>query len=149
MPVLHINGRDHTVDADPAMPLLWAIRDLAGLIGTKYGCGIGRCGACTVHIGGKAARSCQVPLGEAAGHDVTTIEGLGDDHPVQRAWAQLGVPACGFCQPGQIMQAAAFLKVRSDPDEDDIAKAMSGNLCRCGAYQRILAAVRLAAQAGR
>jgi isoquinoline 1-oxidoreductase alpha subunit len=146
MPALRINGKDHNFDADPNMPLLWAIRDLAGLTGTKFGCGIGKCGACTVHIGGKAARSCQVALSEAEGRDVTTIEGIGEDHPVTRAWVRLNVSACGFCQPGQIMQAAAFLKARPDPVEDDIAKAMAGNLCRCGAYGRILAAIRFAVE---
>jgi isoquinoline 1-oxidoreductase alpha subunit len=146
---LRINGKDHPVDADPTMPLLWAIRDFAGLTGTKYGCGIGQCGACTVHINGKAARSCRVPISEAAGLNITTIEGLDDGHPVRRAWAQFNVPACGFCQPGQMMQAAAFLRARDEPEDAEIVKAMSGNLCRCGTYQRIVQAIRAAAGVGR
>jgi isoquinoline 1-oxidoreductase alpha subunit len=149
MPALTINGKDHTVDADPNMPLLWVIRDLVGLTGTKYGCGIGVCGACTVHLHGKAVRSCKVTLFEAAGAEVTTIEGLGDDHALARAWTQLNVPACGFCQPGQIMQAAALLRQHPDPEDEEIVQAMSGNLCRCGAYQRIVAAVRAAAGVSR
>jgi isoquinoline 1-oxidoreductase subunit alpha len=149
MPALNINGKEHTVDAEQSMPLLWVIRDIAGLTGTKYGCGIGECGACTVHIGGKAARACKVTLGDAVGHDITTIEGLPDTHPVIRAFARLNVPACGFCTPGQIMQAASFIKQRSDPEDDEIVQAMSGNICRCGAYERILAAVKQAAGAQR
>ncbi|MDB5395715.1 MAG: (2Fe-2S)-binding protein [Rhodospirillales bacterium] len=149
MPALNINGKEHPVDAEQSMPLLWVIRDIAGLTGTKYGCGIGECGACTVHIGGKAARACKVILGDAVGHDVTTIEGLPDTHPVIRAFAQLKVPACGFCMPGQIMQAASFIKLRSDPEDDEIVQAMSGNICRCGAYERIVAAVKQAAGAQR
>lgn len=149
MPALLINGKEHPVDADPAMPLLWVIRDIVGLNGTKYGCGIGECGACTVHLGGQAVRSCKVTLGEVGGRDVTTIEGLAENHPVQRAWAQLNVPSCGFCQSGQMMQAAAFIKQRTDPEDEEIVQAMSGNLCRCGTYQRIVAAVRSAAGGGR
>ncbi len=149
MPALTINGKDHSLDADAGMPLLWAIRDLAGLTGTKYGCGIGACGVCTVHMAGKAVRACKISLGDAAGHDITTIEGLPDNHPVVRAFAQLNVPACGFCTPGQIMQAAAFIKQRGDPEDDEIVQAMEGNLCRCGAYERIVAAVKQAAGASR
>ena len=148
MPALLINGKEHTVDADPDMPILWAIRDIVGLTGTKYGCGTGVCGACTIHLGGKAARACRVSVAEAAGQEITTIEGLPENHPVQRAWEALYVPSCGFCQPGQIMQAAALLKQRPDPEDQDIVQAMSGNICRCGTYARIIAAVRAAAGAG-
>jgi len=148
MPALLINGKEHTVDADPDMPILWAIRDIVGLTGTKYGCGTGVCGACTIHLGGKAARACRVSVAEAAGQEITTIEGLPEGHPVQRAWEALNVPSCGFCQPGQIMQAAALLKQRPDPEDQDIVQAMSGNICRCGTYARIIAAVRAAAGAG-
>jgi isoquinoline 1-oxidoreductase alpha subunit len=149
MPALTINGKEHPVDAEQSMPLLWVIRDIVGLTGTKYGCGIGECGACTVHMSGKAVRACKVTLGEATGHDITTIEGLPDTHPVIHAFAQLNVPACGFCTPGQVMQAAAFIKQRSDPEDDEIVQAMAGNICRCGAYERIVAAVKQAAGAQR
>ena len=149
MTALRINGNAHTVDADPAMPLLWVIRDIVGLTGTKYGCGIGQCGACTVHINGEAKRACMTTLGEAGGHDITTIEGLGDNHAVQRAFAQGRVPDCGYCIPGQIMQAAAFLNQKPNAEDEAIAKAMAGNLCRCGAYPRILAAVRQAGRSGK
>ena len=148
MPALLINGKEHTVDADPNMPVLWAIRDFVGLTGTKYGCSAGVCGACTIHLGGKSARACKVTVADAAGLEITTIEGLAEGHPVQRAWEALNVPACGFCQPGQIMQAAALLKQHPDPEDQDIVQAMSGNLCRCGTYGRIVAAVRAAAGAG-
>ena len=148
MPALLINGKEHSIDADPNMPVLWAIRDIVGLTGTKYGCGIGACGACTIHLGGKAVRACRVTLAEAGGQEITTIEGLGENHPVQRAWEAHNVPACGFCQPGQIMQAAALLKQHPAPEDQDIVQAMSGNLCRCGTYQRIVAAIRTAAGAG-
>jgi isoquinoline 1-oxidoreductase alpha subunit len=147
---IRINGVERDVPAhDPQMPLLWAVRDILGLIGTKYGCGIGACGACTVHIDGKAARACIVPLAEAEGHEITTIEGLSADgsHPVQRAWKAHNVPQCGFCQPGQIMQAAALLKERPKPTEQEIVDAMAGNICRCGTYQRIRAAIKSAAGA--
>ena len=149
MPALNINGKEHEVEADSGMPLLWALRDLLGLTGTKYGCGIGECGACTVHVAGKAVRSCKVTVGEAAGHDITTIEGILDSHPIVRAFAQLNVPACGFCTPGQIMTAVAFVKGKSGPEDEEIVQAMQGNLCRCGAYERIVAAVRQAAGADR
>jgi isoquinoline 1-oxidoreductase alpha subunit len=142
MPALRINGKDHTVDADTNMPLLWVIRDIVGLTGTKYGCGIGECGACTVHVNGRAVRSCRMTLGEAAGHDITTIEGLGDNSPIQHAWAVGNVAECGFCQPGQIMQAAALLKQSPNPEAEEVVRAMSGNICRCGTYGRILAAIR-------
>jgi isoquinoline 1-oxidoreductase alpha subunit len=149
MSALNINGKDHSVDADPAMPLLWVLRDILGLTGTKYGCGIGECGACTVHVAGKAVRACKVTLAEASGHDVTTIEGIADSHPIVHAFAQLNVPACGFCTPGQIMQAVAFVKQKPDPEDDDIVQAMQGNICRCGAYVRIVAAIRQAVGADR
>jgi isoquinoline 1-oxidoreductase alpha subunit len=146
---LLINGARHTVDADPTMPLLWAVRDLLGLHGTKFGCGIGACGACTVHLGGEAVRSCITTLEETSGKEITTIEGLGGagDHPVQKAWKDANVPQCGYCQPGQIMQAAALLKQTPKPTDQQIADAMAGNICRCGTYQRIKAAIKSAAEA--
>ena len=141
-----LNGAEQDIGEDPAMPLLWAIRDLAGLSGTKYGCGVGLCGACTVHVDGKAQRSCQITLGEVEGKSVTTIEGLhpSGDHALQVAWRDLNVPQCGFCQTGQIMQAAALLADNPKPTDDEILAAKSGNVCRCGCYQRIVDAVRLA-----
>jgi isoquinoline 1-oxidoreductase alpha subunit len=144
---LTVNGVAHEVDADGEMPLLWALRDLLGLTGTKYGCGEALCGACTVHLDGRAVRSCVTPLRRAAGHAVTTIEGLSPagDHPLQRAWVELGVPQCGFCQAGQIMTAAALLAENPHPTEDDIDHSLAGNLCRCGTYVRIRAAIRKAA----
>lgn len=143
---MNINGSDHDVEATDDMPLLWAIRDLAGLNGTKYGCGVGLCGACTIHVGGKPVRSCQVTVGETAGQQITTIEGLHEtgDHPVQAAWREKNVPQCGFCQSGQIMHAAGFLAENPKPSDEEILEAMSGNVCRCGCYQRIVDAVRLA-----
>jgi isoquinoline 1-oxidoreductase alpha subunit len=149
MTALRINGNAHTVDADPNIPLLWVVRDIVGLMGTKYGCGIGECGACMVHVNGEARPSCKVTLGDAAGKDITTIEGLPETHPVLRAWAQLAVPQCGYCQAGQIMQAVAFLRQKPDAEDEEITKAMSAVLCRCGAYSRILAAVRLVARGGK
>ncbi|HVB68140.1 MAG TPA: (2Fe-2S)-binding protein [Acetobacteraceae bacterium] len=148
MPDLHVNGTLHHLDADPDMPLLWALRDLMGLRGTKFGCGIGECGACTVHLDGEAVRACITPLLAATGRQITTIEGLGSqgEHPVQRAWAQANVPQCGYCQPGQMMQAAALLKQTPKPTEQQILDAMTGNICRCGTYQRIKAAIRIAAE---
>ena len=142
-----INGETVRLDADPDMPLLWALRDLAGLTGTKFGCGIGLCGACTVHVGGRATRSCITPLKDVAGADITTIEGLDADgaHPLQQAWRDLQVPQCGYCQSGQIMQAAALLSVTPHPTDAEIDATMSGNLCRCGTYPRIRAAIRSAA----
>lgn len=146
MAKLNINGEVSEVDASADMPLLWAIRDIAGLTGTKYGCGVGLCGACTVHVNGKAERSCQMTVGDVEGAEITTIEGLdpNGDHRVQVAWRDLNVPQCGFCQAGQIMQAASFLKENPEPTDQEILDAMSGNVCRCGCYQRIVAAVRQA-----
>ena len=147
---LRLNGGTRTVDADPAMPLLWALRDLLGLTGTKYGCGIGACGACTVHLNGQAVRSCVISIGDAVDQEITTIEGLSQDgtHPVQRAWVANNVPQCGYCQAGQIMQAAALLKDTPKPTDQQITDAMSGNICRCGTYQRIRAAIKSAAESG-
>jgi isoquinoline 1-oxidoreductase subunit alpha len=147
---LRVNGATHAVDADPAMPLLWALRDLLGLSGTKYGCGIGACGACTVHLNGQAVRSCITSIGDVGDQEVTTIEGLSSDgtHPVQRAWVANNVPQCGYCQVGQIMQAAALLKDAPKPTDQQITDAMSGNICRCGTYQRIRAAIKQAAELG-
>ena len=142
---LNVNGKKHTVDAEPDTPLLWVIREKLNLTGTKYGCGLGLCGACTVHINGKAERSCQVPVKDALGKKITTIEGLPDDLPVKLAWKKLDVPQCGYCQSGQIMQAAALLHEKPDPTDADIDDAMSGNLCRCGTYQRIRQGIHMAA----
>ena len=139
---LIVNGNTHDLDADPQMPLLWALRDLLGLTGTKYGCGIAQCGACTVHMDGMAVRACQIRLADVAG-EITTIEGLGtpdDPHPVQAAWIEQQVAQCGYCQSGQIMQAASLLALNTDPSDADIDSAMSGNLCRCATYPRIRAA---------
>ena len=149
MPDLTVNGVKHSLDADPAMPLLWALRDLLALRGTKFGCGIGACGACTVHLDGQAVRSCITTLEDAADKQVLTIEGLGlqGEHAVQRAWKATNVPQCGYCQPGQIMQAAALLKQSPKPTEQQIIDAMSGNICRCGTYQRIKTAINAAAAA--
>jgi isoquinoline 1-oxidoreductase alpha subunit len=147
MPQITINGRRHDVDVDAQMPLLWVIRDVLGLTGTKFGCGIGACGACTVHLDGQAVRSCITAVSDAAGHEVVTIEGLNPDgaHPVQRAWRAHNVPQCGYCQPGQIMQAAALLKQTPKPTDQQITDAMAGNVCRCGTYVRIRAAIKAAA----
>ncbi len=147
MVAIKLNGTRRSIDADPQTPLLWAIRDIVGLTGTKFGCGIGACGACTVHVDGQAVRSCTMTLADADGHDVVTIEGLSPDgkHPVQRAWEAGNVPQCGFCQPGQIMQAAALLKQTPHPTDQDIVAAMAGNICRCGTYLRIQAAIKAAA----
>jgi isoquinoline 1-oxidoreductase alpha subunit len=148
MTTFRINGRPATVDTDPQTPLLWVIRDEVGLKGTKFGCGIGMCGACTVHVGGRPTRSCVTQLGAVEGADITTIEGLDPhgQHPVQRAWRDLQVPQCGYCQSGQIMQAAAMLKDFSDPTDADIDTVMTGNLCRCMTYSRIREAIRRAAR---
>jgi len=148
MATIRVNGTDHSVDADPQMPLLWAIRDVIGLTGTKFGCGVGVCGACTVHMDGEAVRSCVTALRDAEGHEITTIEGLSSDgaHLVQRAWEAANVPQCGYCQPGQIMQAAALLGQTPHPSDQQITDAMSGNLCRCGTYGRIRAAIKWAAE---
>ena len=147
---LNVNGKEHDVAAPIEMPLLWVLRDLLGLTGTKFGCGMAQCGACTVHLDGEAVRSCVLPVGAVGSRAVTTIEGLSTDgtHPVQRAWIETDVVQCGYCQPGQIMAAAALLKVRSNPSDGEIDAALSGNLCRCGTYQRIRAAVRRAADLG-
>lgn len=146
---LTVNGESRTLDLPDDMPLLWALRDGLNLTGTKYGCGVAACGSCTVHLDGQAVRSCQVPLSDAAGADVVTIEGLGNPaalHAVQAAWLANQVAQCGYCQSGQIMQAAAFLTETPDPTDDEIDEAMSGNLCRCGSYPRLRAAVRDAAR---
>ena len=144
---LTVNGQPHDLDVEPEMPLLWALRDELGITGPKYGCGLGVCGACTVHVGGKAVRSCSAPVGSVKG-PVTTIEGLGTRetlHAVQKAWINLQVAQCGYCQSGQIMTAAAFLTVNKKPTDEQIDQAMSANLCRCGTYPRIREAVRVAA----
>jgi isoquinoline 1-oxidoreductase alpha subunit len=148
---LTVNGVEQTLDADPEMPLLWALRDLLGLTGTKYGCGEALCGACTVHLDGDVVRSCVTPLRRAAGKAVTTIEGLSKagDHPLQQAWVELAVPQCGYCQAGQIMSAAALLAANPSPSDEDIDRSLGGNLCRCGTYVRIRAAVKRAAGGGR
>jgi isoquinoline 1-oxidoreductase subunit alpha len=143
---LNINGKNHSLDAEPEMPLLWALREILGMTGTKYGCGIAQCGACTVHVNGEPMRSCSVPASALVGTPIVTIEGLSKDssHPIQRAWAAVDVPQCGYCQSGQIMAAAALLKAKPLPTDKDIDEAMT-NICRCGTYQRIRAAIHLAA----
>jgi isoquinoline 1-oxidoreductase alpha subunit len=145
---LQVNGQQRTVDAEPAMPLLWALRDLLNMTGTKYGCGIGMCGACTVHLDGQAVRSCQTPVNSVGNRKVTTIEGLSSDgsHPVQRAWIAEQVPQCGYCQSGQIMQAASLITKTPHPTREQINQAMTGNICRCATYQRIRRAIERAAQ---
>ena len=145
---LTVNGQLRTVDVDPEMPLLWVLRDELELVGTKYGCGIGACGACTVHVDGVAMRSCSLPVGQLGEGSVTTIEGLSanGDHPVQLAWLEHDVAQCGYCQAGQIMTAAALLDASPDPDDAEISASMNGNICRCGTYTRIRTAVRSAAQ---
>jgi aerobic-type carbon monoxide dehydrogenase small subunit (CoxS/CutS family) len=142
-----INGQRHELDIEPETPLLWVLRDELGLTGTKYGCGIAECGACTVHLNGEAVRSCQVQISDADGAAITTIEGLSTDgsHPVQRAWIEQDVPQCGYCQSGQIMAAVALLKVKPDPTDADIDQTVT-NICRCGTYQRIRAAIHRAAE---
>lgn len=141
-----INGKNHNFNGDPETPLLWYLRDIAGMTGTKFGCGQALCGACTVHVDGTALRSCQVQVGDIGGQAVITIEGLSADgmHPVQKAWRDLNVAQCGYCQSGQIMQAAALLKDTPNPSDSDIDSAMSGNICRCGTYPRIRAAIKRA-----
>ena len=145
---LTINNASHTVDVEPETPLLWMLRDTIGLTGTKYGCGIAACGACTIHVDGQPVRSCQTPAASAVGKKVTTIEGLSPNknHPVQQAWMEVGVPQCGYCQSGQIMSAAALLARRREPTDLEIDAAMSGNICRCGTYQRIRQGVHRAAK---
>ena len=147
---LTVNGQPHTVEAEPAMPLLWALRDLLNLTGTKYGCGMAQCGACTVHLDGQPVRSCSTPLSQAANRSVTTIEGLSPDgtHPLQKAWVAEEVPQCGYCQSGQIMSAAALLASTQSPSDADIDRAMAGNICRCGTYDRIRRAIHRAAREG-
>jgi isoquinoline 1-oxidoreductase alpha subunit len=144
---LQINSKLHTINADPDMPLLWVIRDVVGLTGTKYGCGIAQCGACTVHLDGKAMRSCAIPVKTVGTRQVTTIEGLSADgqHPLQLAWQEEDVPQCGYCQAGQIMSAAALLRRNPSPTDDEITRTMTGNLCRCGTYLRIHQAIKRAA----
>ena len=148
MITLNINNKNYTVDVDPETPLLWVLRDTLGLVGTKYGCGIAQCGACTVHLNGAAARSCVTKVSSAVGRKVVTIEGLAEknDHPLQKAWIELDVPQCGYCQGGQIMSAAVLLKENKNPTEKDIDNAMAGNICRCGTYLRIRKAIQLAAE---
>jgi isoquinoline 1-oxidoreductase alpha subunit len=148
---LNVNGRTTTVDAPPDMPLLWVLRDMLDLKGSKYGCGIGQCGACTVHFKGSPVRSCILPVSRAAEGPILTIEGLSTDgsHPLQKAWNELDVPQCGYCQAGQIMSAAALLKANPDPTDAEIDQAMAGNLCRCGTYLRIRKAIHAAAKAQR
>jgi isoquinoline 1-oxidoreductase alpha subunit len=144
---LNVNGAEREVDADPEMPLLWALRDVLGLTGTKFGCGVAQCGACTVHVDGEARRSCISPIGTLTGRKITTIEGLSPDgqHALQRAWTEVNVPQCGYCQVGQIMSAAALLKEKPKPTDQEIDIALAGNLCRCGTYLRIREAIRKAA----
>jgi len=147
MVTLVVNGTSRNLDVEPDMPLLWALRDVLALTGTKYGCGIAQCGACTVHLDGQPVRACVTPASAATGKRITTIEGLSaaGDHPVQKAWIEVDVPQCGFCQPGQIMSAAALLASKPAPTDADIDSAMAGNICRCGTYQRIRAAIHRAA----
>ena len=150
MAQVNVNGRTHQVDVEPEMPLLWVLRDVLGLTGTKYGCGIAACGACTVHVNGEPVRSCSTPVSQVDGKRVTTIEGLSRDssHPLQKAWVAEQVPQCGYCQSGQIMQAAALLAANRNPSRADIVKHMNGNICRCGTYHRIIAAIQRAAREG-
>jgi aerobic-type carbon monoxide dehydrogenase small subunit (CoxS/CutS family) len=144
---LNVNGKQQTVDVDPNTPMLWVLRDHLNLVGTKYGCGISQCGACTILFEGNATRSCQLPASAAEGKEITTIEGLSEngDHPVQKAWLEQDVPQCGYCQAGQIMSAVSLLKSNPNPSDEDIENGMSGNICRCGTYTRIKAAIKTAA----
>jgi isoquinoline 1-oxidoreductase alpha subunit len=148
MVTLNINKKTYNVDVDPDMPLLWALRDVIGLVGTKYGCGVAQCGACVVHLDGEAVRSCVTKVSRAAGKKVVTIEGLSEsgDHPLQKAWLELDVPQCGYCQSGQLMSAAVLLRENPNPTDQDIDDAMAGNICRCGTYLRIRKAIHLAAE---
>ena len=143
---LNINGKDHTLQVSEDVPLLWVIREHLQLTGTKFGCGISQCGACTVHVDGQPMRSCQLRVSRMAGRKITTIEGIAEDHPVKQAWIDIQVPQCGYCQSGQIMSAVALVEKNSDPSEQEIIQAMEGNLCRCGTYTRIKTAIRQAAQ---
>ncbi|SFD04183.1 (2Fe-2S)-binding protein [Algibacter pectinivorans] len=145
---LKINNTSYAIEADSDMPLLWVLRDKINLVGTKFGCGIGQCGACTVHVNGNATRSCLLQVSQAEGMNITTIEGLSEhgDHPVQQAWKEVDVPQCGYCQAGQIMTASAFLNTNSSPSDSEIRDAMHGNICRCAAYNSIQEAVKLASK---
>ena len=145
---LNINGKKQEVDVDPTTPVLWVLRDHLALVGTKYGCGIAQCGACTIHLNGVAMRSCSLPVSQVGNQAITTIEGLSEkgDHPVQKAWLEHDVPQCGYCQAGQMMSATALLKDNPNPNDADIDAAMNGNICRCGTYTRIKAAIKTAAQ---
>lgn len=147
---LNINGEQREVDVDPATPMLWVLRDQLNLVGTKYGCGIAACGACTIHVDGNATRACQLPVSKVANKKITTIEGLSPNgtHPVQQAWLKHDVPQCGYCQAGQIMNAASLLANNSNPSDAEIESGMSGNICRCGTYTRIKAAIKTAAKNG-
>ncbi|MFX0557485.1 (2Fe-2S)-binding protein [Maribacter sp. CXY002] len=144
---LKINGKQQQIEVDPSTPMLWVLRDHFNLVGTKYGCGIAQCGACTVHLGDNAVRSCQLPVSAVGEQEITTIEGLSEhgDHPVQKAWLEIDVPQCGYCQAGQIMSASALLKRNPSPSDDEIESAMNGNICRCGTYTRIKKAIKIAA----
>ena len=146
---LKINGQTQEVDVDPTTPMLWVLRDHVKLVGTKYGCGIAQCGACTVHLGDNAVRSCQLPVSAVGEQEITTIEGLSEngDHPVQQAWLEIDVPQCGYCQAGQIVSASALLKRTPNPSDEEIESAMNGNICRCGTYTRIKTAIKTAANA--
>ena len=143
---LNINGQQHQIDVDPDTPMLWVLRDHANLVGTKYGCGVGQCGACTIHLDGKAMRSCSLPISVVGDKPITTIEGLSEnnDHPLQKAWIEHDVPQCGYCQAGQIMNAAALLNDNPSPSDTEIEVAMNGNICRCGTYTRIKSAIKTA-----
>ncbi len=143
---LKINGESYTVQAEGDVPLLWVIREYLQLTGTKFGCGIAQCGACTVHVDGQPMRSCQLQVSRAVGREITTIEGIREDHPVKQAWIDIQVPQCGYCQSGQIMSAVALVEKNSNPSEEEIIQAMEGNLCRCGTYTRIKQAIRQAAE---
>lgn len=147
---LNINGKNHTLDIDPNTPVLWVLRDHLNLVGTKFGCGMAQCGACTIHLEGNAIRSCVLPVSSVENKEIVTIEGLSDngDHPVQKAWLEHDVPQCGYCQAGQMMSAAAFLKGNPNPSDEDIDSMMNGNICRCGTYIRIKAAIKTAAKIG-
>jgi aerobic-type carbon monoxide dehydrogenase small subunit (CoxS/CutS family) len=144
---LNVNGKTHEVNVDPTTPILWVLRDHLKLVGTKYGCGIAQCGACTIHLNGIAVRSCQLPVSSVGNNPLTTIEGLSEkgDHPVQKAWLEHDVPQCGYCQAGQIMSASALLEANANPSDEEIESAMNGNICRCGTYTRINAAIKTAA----
>ena len=148
---LKVNGKKYELDVDPSTPVLWVLRDHLNLIGTKFGCGVGSCGACTIHLNGRALKSCQLPVSAVGVQEITTIEGIGSEvvgelHPVQKAWLELDVAQCGYCQTGQIMAAISLLKSKPNPTEEEIETAMTGNLCRCGTYIRIKAAIQLAAK---